>query len=66
MTSLDKSLAHSVGTLFEDAVSAPPLPATLAQATCGVFAMPLVGGTSVPTPSKLGSRETSLIAAHDR
>ncbi|WP_295951766.1 hypothetical protein [uncultured Xanthomonas sp.] len=34
MTSLDKSLAHSVGTPFENAASAPLLPATLAQATC--------------------------------
>ncbi|WP_295913671.1 hypothetical protein [uncultured Xanthomonas sp.] len=34
MTSVDKSLAHSVGTPLENAVSAPLLPATLAHATC--------------------------------
>lgn len=32
MTSLHERLAHSVGTVFEHAVSAPPSPATLAQA----------------------------------
>lgn len=32
MTSLHESLAHSVGTVFEHAVSTPPSPATLAQA----------------------------------